>query len=380
MFEDERNRWMREFESMSDEQLSEKLLAADKKENPEIFEILWQEVKKRERHGRWHPKAKSEVYTKAAPAEKMILNLDTSVINIVVFILILNAIGTLIFFAWEKIVGLVQTDGLQNLWIVFIDIYFAFNLKQRKAWVRKWIVIRSVIGCLLWVVMDLSQSNPIGAVIPVVYFGAIIALLSGKIEKNLSKVLGFIAVVIIVIISSQNIDAILYHRNMLKYVQEKGIQSYSSEKFNYSISVPDGWLIIPREDFKNVDETLLETDGDIALLKNEGKGYGLVIPEKLTGYGVDYNLEALKNVFLEDLRKDPSVEMLSTQDILLYGDEGFEITYSAWVDGFHYKYIILYAVYENVAGMQLFAWSFESEGEQLYKEMHSIMANIEIGR
>lgn len=377
MTEEERFELQKEYEAMSDDQIRQVLLNANKEEDPEGYEVLWQEAQKRSAQGKLLKTEQAEaVAGTQAYKENKIAEIDPSAIKMVVAILVLNAIGSLIFFIWERFVGISAEAGQNLLW-VFVDITFAVGLWQRKEWARKWIIIRSVIGCITWVAMDISQFNILGAVTQVIYFGGIICLLIKNVPLKLSKGLGTLAILVILLTSSQNIEAILYHKKMLKQVDESGQVSYSSAKYGYSLNAPDNWTIIQRKDFKKIDPTLLDTDGDIAMMMKGGKGYCLVVPEPLPGLGVDYNVEGLRNVFLNDLKNDPSVEIMSNSYVDGYGDTAFEITYSAWVEGFHYNYILLYSI-QGKTGMQLFAWTFESESNKLFEDIRSIMKNIKV--
>ena len=105
MQEEDRLRLKREFEAMSDEQLREKLLFSEKEKDPQMYEILWQEAKRRSAEGKLHKVEASVKRSNISSEEDKILDLEPSLIKMVVLILVLNALGSIVFFI---LLGLVR--------------------------------------------------------------------------------------------------------------------------------------------------------------------------------------------------------------------------------------------------------------------------------
>jgi hypothetical protein len=160
---------------------------------------------------------------------------------------------------------------------------------------------------------------------------------------------------------------------MIARITVKGVDSYLSSRFGYRIAVPANWKIIPRSDFDKIDKSLLTTDAEIAMINNDGTGYCLVIPEELKEYGRDYGAETLKNAVLETTRRVSGVEILEDRLGSPCGDAGFEIQYSVWSEGFHYRYMVLYSIY-NRTGIQLLGWAFDSNAEKVFRDIKDNLA------
>ncbi len=300
--------------------------------------------------------------------------LDRTAVNAVVLILVLNAVGSAIYFAWSvyaRVLG--QTTG-RDMAVILVDLFFAFSLFRGKAWARPWIIVRSVLGALIWVGVSLYQKNPSGAATQIIFFGAIIALLSGKVEKPFAKMLGMIAIGLIVYTSFNNIQAIVNQKKIAGQILNAGAREYTSEKFGYRITMPENWKIIRRSDFDKVDKFLLTTDAEIAMINREGTGYCLLIPEELGGYGTDYNLEGLRNAVLENAKNIKGVEVLENKLTSPYGEAGFQIKYGLWSEGFHYRYLVLYSVYKKT-GIQLLVWAFDSNADNVFNDVVNNIAS-----
>jgi hypothetical protein len=303
---------------------------------------------------------------------------DRSAFRMVALILICNAVGSAIYFTWSiyaRVLG--QATG-RDMILILVDLFFAFSLFRGKVWARRWIIVRSILGALIWVGVSIYQKNPFGAVTQVIFFGAIIVLLSGKIEKQVARILGMIAIGMIVYISFNNIRAIIGQRKIIGQILTAGAREYTSEKFGYRITMPENWKIIKRSDFDKVDKSLLTTDAEIAMINREGTGYCLLIPEDLKGYGTDYNLTGLRNAVLENAKTIKGVEVLESKLTSPYGEAGFQITYGLWSEGFHYRYLVFYSVYQKT-GIQLLVWAFDSNADNVFSDVvNNVASRVEV--
>ncbi|HTY45949.1 MAG TPA: hypothetical protein VMD52_08175 [Patescibacteria group bacterium] len=286
----------------------------------------------------------------------------------VALILVCNAAGSTLYFLWSLYARAVGPTTGRSMAFILVDLFFAFALFRQKLWARPWVIARSVLGALLWVGVSVYQRNPFGAVTQVVFFGAIIALLSGWVAKPVARVLGVAAIGLIAAIGFNNLQAIANYNKIAAQVINAGAREYVSEKFGYRITTPENWKIIKRSDFGKVDKSLLTTDAEIAMINKEGTGYCLLIPEELKGYGTAYDLQMVRNAVLENAKRIKGVEVLENNLASPYGEAGFQIKYGVWSEGFHYRYLVLYSVYQRT-GIQLLVWAFDSNADSVFSDV-----------
>lgn len=316
---------------------------------------------------------------KQSRAKGQKLDLDPPTINMVTLILILNAAISAIFYMWQSTSGLLDTGSSRTFMFIFWDLFFAYNLYRRKPWARTWIIIRSVLGGALWLGVSLYKHDILGAIWQVIFAGAIIALLSGKIRQVKARVLAIVTIGFLLYIGYSNANAILQNQNIAKRMSEIGQNSYTSNKYGYTITAPPNWRIIGRKDFKKIGTDFLESDAEIALLRDDLKGYCLIIAEELEGSGEDYDLEALRNSVLSNVKGSGSVQILENRLTSGNGDAGFEIEWSQWIEGFDYRFLTLYTVHQNT-GINILSWAMASNAEEIFGQVKDISSRLKLDK
>lgn len=106
-------------------------------------------------------------------------------VGIIFFIDLLNIVLSIIF---SVIVAL-------DIVPIVIDLYLGINLLRGKRSARTWMLIRVVLGLLVWGILAIFQKDFGGLIMQVGFCGAILVLLTGISTRN--RILGGIALFVI---------------------------------------------------------------------------------------------------------------------------------------------------------------------------------------
>ena len=106
-------------------------------------------------------------------------------VGIIFFIDLLNIVLSIIF---SVIVA-------QDIIPIVIDLYLGINLLRGKRSARTWMLIRVVLGLLVWGILAIFQKDFGGLIMQVGFCGAILVLLTGISTRN--RILGGIALFVI---------------------------------------------------------------------------------------------------------------------------------------------------------------------------------------
>lgn len=151
------------------------------------------------------------------------------------------------------------------------------------------------------------------------------------------------------------------------------LRSYTSSAHHYDISVPEGWTIVSRDHFQHVDPSLMNSSAEILILHQQGKAWGMIIPEKVS---VPFNLNMAKERLLDNLRAQ-SLEVLRDEVSFDYGDGGIDVEWRVVQGDARHNYMILFVVFEDT-GLQMMAWTLESDAEQMLAQLKDIMRAVAV--
>jgi len=112
-----------------------------------------------------------------------------SAVGIIFFIDLLNIV--------LSIISSVMLDAADIIPIV-IDLYLGINLLRGKRSARKWMLIRAVLGLLVWGIMAIFQQDYTSLIMQAGFCGAIIILLTGISTRN--RIVGGIACFLVLVV------------------------------------------------------------------------------------------------------------------------------------------------------------------------------------
>ena len=111
-------------------------------------------------------------------------------VGIIFFIDLLNIVLSII---------LSIMPGALEISSIVIDLYLGINLLRGKRWARKWMLIRVVLGLLVWGILAIFQKDFGGLIMQAGFCGAILLLLTGISTRN--RILEGIALFVIFFIT-----------------------------------------------------------------------------------------------------------------------------------------------------------------------------------
>jgi|GEM_PF-6047340 len=151
------------------------------------------------------------------------------------------------------------------------------------------------------------------------------------------------------------------------------LRSYTSPAHHYEIAVPEGWTIVSRDHFQQVDPSLMNSAAEILILQQQGKAWGMIIPEKVS---VPFNLNLAKERLLDNLRAQ-SLEVVHDEISFDYGDGGIDVEWRVVQGDARHSYMILFVVFEDT-GLQMMAWTLEQDAEQMLAQLKDVMRTVVI--
>lgn len=304
---------------------------------------------------------------------KNTLRVDSISIKVAILILVLNAIGGVTFYIWQKLPGVLESSNGSSLTFVYADLFLAFFLFKRKLWAKKWIIIRVLAACVLAIIAALLKHNIILATDQIIYSLALIVLLSGRVKGVQSVGIAIVIVSLLIYKGFKNINSIQYQVKTNESINTVGQNSYISTKYGFMISAPSNWKILTKDKLTQIENGFLNSSAEVVLLNNDGQSFCLVIPEELKGYSI----EVLRAGMLTKIKQREAVEILESNITSNHGNAGFEIKYSYWQDNLHFCDLILYTIYKNV-GIQLEVETLEKNADIVFKDIKDVSANIKI--
>ncbi len=286
-----------------------------------------------------------------------------SAVGVIFFIDLLNIV--------LSIISSVMLDAADIIPIV-IDLYLGINLLRGKRSARKWLLIRVVLGLLVWGIMAIFQQDYVGLIMQAGFCGAIIILLTGISTRN--RIVGGIACFLVLVVGGV-VWAVIPP-------SATPVESYTDISIDGLImAVPDDWEEGDLSEM-GLDEMVSESGGAVAATFYEDKsgsaGLVLMVLDMKRSYELEgeswggwQQVEEDEGMSKQNISVMISSDMLAeesavfredTRVLTLGNSDAYELLYTAEVEGIPSKinYVFIFGE-EDLGIVYMFceeaAWS-----------------------
>ncbi|MCF7892879.1 MAG: hypothetical protein K9L77_01790 [Candidatus Omnitrophica bacterium] len=293
--------------------------------------------------------------------------------------LVLLAAGLVEFFLflWQIIYLPKNLLGYLNLAFSLFDFYLAFAFFKNKPGIRKTFFLRLFLGLICWLSIRYLTGIQYG------FIWAKIGILLSLAWLGLNRVKKpvILAVFTLILISINACSTgyyITYKQPLLVNLKKYGKNSYTIQKYNFTIDVPSHWKIVPRKNFARVKEKFLKTEAEIALFTQDGNSFCLIIPNENNGFKENYSLGQIKKRLAANLKTKKTVK-INNMSFFPDKNTGFGIQYTDIIQGTRQDYLIIYIKKDKLT-LKFIGWTLENNQEKIYREIKNIVKNTLINK